>query len=307
MIRRTASERSEKGCCGQCLIGHPLKAVIAVVALGGVICTLSGIGIGMTGLTGSPAFHFTAALLMIGIGLLLVIVSGAAWRFLTSENMSCFSFPGTDCRRACERNRHGIFYPEFQHRPPPPSYQASMQEYRLRLLLLERDRQNHSRRRPSPPPTYRSNNGTLIRNPLNTSSSTNTLYIPASEGAHINQQPKKLQRPNSCHLLTTATTNTTIPTNEIKVQINNESQHEDGSDSNKTNKITTIVVNKLVDNTNDKLETQINVPSIDTVDSDNNNELVTIVSINGNRSEANASEFSSTNNNANEIEILAHL
>lgn len=31
-----------------------------------------------------------------------------------------------------------MMYPEFQYRAPPPSYQASMQEYRLRLLLLER-------------------------------------------------------------------------------------------------------------------------------------------------------------------------
>ena len=29
-------------------------------------------------------------------------------------------------------------YSDFQYRPPPPSYQASMQEYRLRLLLLDR-------------------------------------------------------------------------------------------------------------------------------------------------------------------------
>lgn len=35
-----------------------------------------------------------------------------------------------------------MMYPEFQYRPPPPSYQASMQEYRLRLLLLDRDRVN---------------------------------------------------------------------------------------------------------------------------------------------------------------------
>lgn len=31
-----------------------------------------------------------------------------------------------------------MMYPEFSYRQPPPSYQASMQEYRLRLLLLER-------------------------------------------------------------------------------------------------------------------------------------------------------------------------
>ena len=32
----------------------------------------------------------------------------------------------------------GMMYSDFLYRPPPPSYQASMQEYRLRLLLLDR-------------------------------------------------------------------------------------------------------------------------------------------------------------------------
>ena len=40
-----------------------------------------------------------------------------------------------------------MMYPEFQFRPPPPSYQASMQEYRLRLLLLDRHGGRHG-----PPP-----------------------------------------------------------------------------------------------------------------------------------------------------------
>ena len=31
-----------------------------------------------------------------------------------------------------------MMYSDFHYRPPPPSYQASMQEYRLRLLLLDR-------------------------------------------------------------------------------------------------------------------------------------------------------------------------
>ena len=33
-------------------------------------------------------------------------------------------------------------YSDFNYRPPPPSYQASMQEYRLRLLLLDRGHPN---------------------------------------------------------------------------------------------------------------------------------------------------------------------
>ncbi|XP_042913616.2 uncharacterized protein [Parasteatoda tepidariorum] len=56
-----------------------------------------------------------------------------------------------------------MMYPEFQYRPPPPSYQASMQEYRLRLLLLDRQQGSGSASNTasalspvSPPPTYRS-------------------------------------------------------------------------------------------------------------------------------------------------------
>jgi len=58
-----------------------------------------------------------------------------------------------------------MMYPEFQYRPPPPSYQASMQEYRLRLLLLDRHPGSvapggHA---VSPPPTYRSHAGSTLR------------------------------------------------------------------------------------------------------------------------------------------------
>jgi hypothetical protein len=37
-----------------------------------------------------------------------------------------------------------MMYSDFNYRPPPPSYQASMQEYRLRLLLLDRGHPNHN-------------------------------------------------------------------------------------------------------------------------------------------------------------------
>ena len=53
----------------------------------------------------------------------------------------------------------GMLYQEFQYRPPPPSYQASMQEYRLRLLLMDRSGGSAPPPPPpvmSPPPAYRS-------------------------------------------------------------------------------------------------------------------------------------------------------
>lgn len=63
---RSPSERSGKGCCGQWFAGPPLRALIAVVALGGVACALGGAALGATGLAGPPTSHLTAALLMIG-------------------------------------------------------------------------------------------------------------------------------------------------------------------------------------------------------------------------------------------------
>lgn len=63
---RSPSERSGKGCCGQWFAGPPLRALIAVVALGGVACALGGAALGATGLAGPPNSHLTAALLMIG-------------------------------------------------------------------------------------------------------------------------------------------------------------------------------------------------------------------------------------------------
>ncbi len=60
----------------------------------------------------------------------------------------------------------GMLYSEFQYRPPPPSYQASMQEYRLRLLLMDRGTAGNASQQTSglphppggvvsPPPAYR--------------------------------------------------------------------------------------------------------------------------------------------------------
>ncbi|CAG0898778.1 unnamed protein product [Cyprideis torosa] len=91
------------------------------------------------------------------------------------------------CHRVPKPNPLGgqLVYPEFHFRPPPPSYQASMQEYRLRLLLLDRHHSAppatsssgippHLPPPPlpippppavSPPPTYRSNISSTLSRP----------------------------------------------------------------------------------------------------------------------------------------------
>jgi hypothetical protein len=104
-----------------------------------------------------------------GVGIVLITVSGIAWRLTSQDAPSCRAMLGlasyTECgdarflsrppaavygppRTAAGPHHHpysGMLYSEFQYRPPPPSYQASMQEYRLRLLLMDRNA-------PPPPP-----------------------------------------------------------------------------------------------------------------------------------------------------------
>jgi hypothetical protein len=113
-----------------------------------------------------------------GVGIVLITVSGIAWRLTSQDAPSCramlglsSSSPYADCDarflsrppygppRTATAAAHpyaGMMYSEFQYRPPPPSYQASMQEYRLRLLLMDR---NAPPPPPppllSPPPAYR--------------------------------------------------------------------------------------------------------------------------------------------------------
>ena len=74
LFRRSPSERSGKGCCGKWFAGPPVRALIAVVALGGVACAISGAALGTTGLAGPPSSHLTAALLMIG-----KFIGGRTW------------------------------------------------------------------------------------------------------------------------------------------------------------------------------------------------------------------------------------
>ncbi|XP_018788845.1 PREDICTED: uncharacterized protein LOC108968937 [Bactrocera latifrons] len=230
-IRRSPSERSGKGCCGQWFAGPPLRSLIAVVALGGIACALSGAALGATSLAGPPSSHLTAALLMIGVGVVLVTVSGVAWRMTAPGGPPCLGLGSAvdfaRCgRRPCGRgggNAHGLLYPEFQHRPPPPSYQASMQEYRLRLLLLDRERQNDTRGT-SPPPTYRSYTGSLIRAPLTTTSrgagptgsiagSSEFSFPPSYRSQNIT--PAMVCRERSVH---TATSNRLLSSEDIPQQ-----------------------------------------------------------------------------------------
>uniref|UniRef100_A0A6P7GRB0 Uncharacterized protein n=1 Tax=Diabrotica virgifera virgifera TaxID=50390 RepID=A0A6P7GRB0_DIAVI len=178
------SEDPPKGCCG-ILSWKPgsLRWFIALIALVAVCCVLVGTALGAMRPSGRD--HLTVSLLMIGVGIVLVTVSGVAWRLTSHDSSTCRSMLGlgsTESVEVCTRRfvprlppaygrpHHpyaAMMYPEFQYRPPPPSYQASMQEYRLRLLLLERGNtpqiQSGIQNAVSPPPTYRSQSGSLLR------------------------------------------------------------------------------------------------------------------------------------------------
>ena len=97
---------------------------------------MAGIAVGVVALAAATVFTAGAAAAVVAGT--AVTVSGAAWRMTAPGAPQCLGLgSGGDLgrcgRRPCSgRAPHGLLYPEFQHRPPPPSYQASMQEYRLR-------------------------------------------------------------------------------------------------------------------------------------------------------------------------------
>ncbi|KAL5286544.1 hypothetical protein ACFFRR_007898 [Megaselia abdita] len=133
----------------QCFSRPSLPFVIGILALGGIACTLGGIVLGSTGLIEHSTQYLSAALLMIGIGVSLLVISGAIWRLSLPDNLddcSCFHHIES-CRNCtspyCSRYypSSGVtggtchLYPEFQHRPPPPSYLTSLNEYGIGLLF----------------------------------------------------------------------------------------------------------------------------------------------------------------------------
>uniref|UniRef100_A0A1B6LQ45 Uncharacterized protein n=1 Tax=Graphocephala atropunctata TaxID=36148 RepID=A0A1B6LQ45_9HEMI len=176
-------EDEPKSCCGVAVSQTlSIRWFIILIFLVGICCAVVGTILGAMKATGRE--HLTVSLLMIGVGIVLVAVSGVAWRLTSQDAPSCRAMLGLGGDDAGgEPNRRfvprlppsygrphhpyaAMMYPEFQYRAPPPSYQASMQEYRLRLLLLDR----HSGVAPgaavSPPPTYRSQAGSLLRAPI---------------------------------------------------------------------------------------------------------------------------------------------
>ncbi|VVC43184.1 Hypothetical protein CINCED_3A012264 [Cinara cedri] len=180
-----SEEDTPKSCCGLLTLPDATSTVsirwfIGIVFMAGICSALVGTVLGATRASGRE--HLTVALLMIGVGVILVAISGIAWRLTAGQEASSCGAVfglGRSLDDSAEANRRfvprlppsygrphhpyaAMMYPEFEYRAPPPSYQASMQEYRLRLLLLDRQT-SMPPVTASPPPTYRSQPGTLLR------------------------------------------------------------------------------------------------------------------------------------------------
>lgn len=181
----TPRRQARKQCCGL-LAAHSVAVrwlVIAVAALG-LLCSVVGTVVGVVRATGRD--HLTVSLLLIGLGIVLVSMSGFAWRLTARDAPSCRAMFGLrrarhePHRRFVPRVPHygrphpfsAMLYPDIPLRPPPPSYQASMQEYRLRLLLMDRQQQvAPPTTHPPPPPSYRGPPTVYPRFPINIGSS----------------------------------------------------------------------------------------------------------------------------------------
>ncbi|KAM7343532.1 uncharacterized protein ACRADG_010529 [Cochliomyia hominivorax] len=154
-----------------------LPFVIGILALGGVACTLGGIVLGSTGLIEHSTQYLSAALLMIGIGVSLLVISGAIWRLSLPDDVDeCPCYRHMEMCRNCNspycnsRLMGGNYlYPEFQHRPPPPSYLTSLNECAGMSLLFhptasaqQAAAAYNTLRVNTPPPLYRSTNSLSV-------------------------------------------------------------------------------------------------------------------------------------------------
>jgi len=163
------TEGESKTCCGLAVSQTvSIRWFIVMIAFVGICCSVVGTVLGAMKAQGRE--HLTVSLLMIGVGIVLVTVSGIAWRLTSQDAPTCRAMLGLGGEERLMGGHNlagrghpyaGMIYSEFQYRPPPPSYQASMQEYRLRLLLMERSGGPPPPPPPalSPPPAYRGPGG----------------------------------------------------------------------------------------------------------------------------------------------------
>ncbi|KAL4240855.1 hypothetical protein ACF0H5_001640 [Mactra antiquata] len=184
--RHSTTEGTEEPCkesCYKCLaVGTSFRWILVVLSLLGVCCVVTGIVLAALHAAGN-SFLFLA-IMFIGLGVLLVVVVGVGWKCTPRGHEplhALFSLGEFRHSRRSRRRRHrrregrwhgGPMYPEFQFRRPPPSYNASMQEYQHQLMVAQQSQPNdiydpdnipdEDYSLPSsPPPSYRSRASTV--------------------------------------------------------------------------------------------------------------------------------------------------
>lgn len=318
------SEETPKSCCGV-LTWKPgsLKWLLASVALVAVGCVLVGTALGTMRPAGRD--HFTIALLMIGIGIVLVTISGIAWRLASQNATSCRTMLGIGSLESVDvctrrfvprlpptygRPHHpyaAMMYPEFQYRPPPPTYQASMQEYRLRLLLIDRGGtpqiQSGAQNAVAPPPTYRSHSGSLIRDQASTRNDATWSEYSCPPSYRSQAQLGSIADSISVHTRDPSLTvsERANDTNVEVVSILREAQEEVNLEGTKTEQETNRY-KLILEDCGGSFETDKEDNLVTIVQTDERSPV--IVTVSGSSSTDNTS---SSNKLPSEIQILAHL
>lgn len=152
-----------------------LTLIIGVLGLAGIVCTLGGIVLGSTGLIEHSTQYLSAALLMIGIGISLMVISGAIWRLSLPDNFeACSCYQNFELYRNCLSPYYSPGMPMSfgscssgyqwpvgcQRRLPPPAYFNSIGNSYRNLNLPNGCQDNSITRGPNatPPPIYQSTN-----------------------------------------------------------------------------------------------------------------------------------------------------
>ncbi|XP_053964784.1 homeobox protein 5-like [Anastrepha ludens] len=193
----------------KCFSRPVVPFIIGMFALGGAACTLGGVVLGATGLIEHTTQYLSASLLMIGIGLSLLIVAGIIWRLSSpgdADECPCYRLMETcrNCNSPYCNNRilpGGYLYPEFQHRPPPPSYLTSLHE--CAAIGLINGAVYSGLRMNTPPPLYRSTNSLSVFVPGSnsntqtlTTNTPTTTFTPTTVMPNNNQPPQTGPPPN---------------------------------------------------------------------------------------------------------------
>merc|ERR1719342_2003802 len=97
-------ERESKTCCGLAVSQTvSIRWFIVMIAFVGICCSVVGTVLGAMKAQGRE--HLTVSLLMIGVGIVLITVSGIAWRLTSQDAPSCCAMLGLAPYQECGDGR----------------------------------------------------------------------------------------------------------------------------------------------------------------------------------------------------------